>query len=373
MGVDIQNILLVTVAMMLGSVVSVSAEVPDFVVGEREVIATKEQRDALGLKWFIDGNGGVLTSGDEVRLYGANGRDPVRVAGTREDPFQRVDRVSIATDNKTWQYLAGGPIFHDPTSNRIFLFYHGEIHRGTYKNFYSVLGLSIQTDEKGIKFKDLGPIFTANVPGDKAERAVEICGSPYVIKDGYFYVYARDEMTDGNPRQINLSVARAKVAEVVSAGMDGKSVKWTKYYDGAFSEPAVGGKSSPLEKGNPGTRWMDISYNAALDEFVMVVAANTSPQDVDLFITCSKDGIHWADRRKLAAEHGEAFYPLLTGFLDDPRRTGTAFYVYYTFSAKGGWERWNDAIIVRRKITFADGTHNQAAQATTRKFADPGR
>ena len=339
--------------MAFSSSVSFSDEVPAFIVGEREVVATKEQRDALGLKWFIDGNGGVLARGDEVRLYGANGREPVRVTGTRRNPVQRSDRVSIATDNKEFQYLAGGPLFRDPKSGRIFLFYHAEIHRGTYKNFYSVLGLSMQTDEQGLIFKDLGSIFTANLPCEQADGIVEVCGSPYVIKDGYFYVYARDAMTEGNPRQSNLSVARAKVAEVVGAGIEGKRAEWTKYYNGAFSEPALGGKSSPLERGNPGTRWMDVSYNAALDRFVMVVAANICPQNLDLFITSSQDGIHWAERRKLAAENGEAFYPSIIGFLDDPRRTEKEFYVYYTFSPKGGWERWNDAAIVRRKITCA--------------------
>ena len=348
-----QKILLATAAMTLSSIAAISAETPVFIVGEREVVATKEQREALGLKWFIDGNGGVLTSGDEVRLYGANGREPVRVTGTRENPFQRVDRVSIASDNKDFQYLAGGPLFRDPKSGRIFLFYHAEIHRGTYKNFYSVLGLSVQTDEHGLAFKDLGPIFTANVSNEQAKSSVEVCGSPYVIKDGTFYVYARDAMADGNPRQSNLSVARAKVAEVASAGMDGKCAMWTKYYNGAFSEPAVGGKSSPLERGNPGTRWMDVSYNAALGKFVMVVAANTFPQKVELFVICSEDGIHWTDRRKLATEKGEAFYPSIIGFQDDSRRTEKEFYVYYTFSPKGGWERWNDAAIVRRKITLS--------------------
>jgi len=355
-----QNLLLATAAVVVSNAAVFSAEPPACIVGERVVIATKEQRDALGLKWFMDGNCGVLTSGDDVRMYGANGREPVRVTGNRGNPLQRVDRVSIATDNKEFQYLAGGPLFRDPKSNRIFLFYHAEFHRGTYKNFYSVLGLSIQTDEQGLKFKDLGPIFLANIPNAQAESAVEVCGSAYIIKDEYFYVYARDAMTDENSRQSNLSLARASIAEVIQAGIGGKSAKWTKYYNGAFSEPAVGGKSSPLERGNPGTRWMDISYNAALDKFVMIIAANTSPQCVDLFLTCSEDGIHWSDRRKLAAENGEAFYPSIIGFLDDPRRTGKEFYVYYTFSPEGGWERWNDAAIVRRKITFTDEWLNKS-------------
>jgi hypothetical protein len=376
MGADIRHMLFATAVMTLSSVVSFSAEVPAFIVGEREVIATKEQRDALGLKCFMDGNVGVLTSSDDVRLYGANGREPVRVIGRRGNPLQRVDRVSIATSNQDFQYLAGGPLFRDPKSSRLFLFYHAEIHRGTAKNFYSVLGLAIQTDEHGLKFKDVGPIFVANIPNANAQSSVEVCGSPYIIRDGYFYVYARDVMTDGPDgrlRQSNLSVARAEVEEVVRAGIDGKSAKWTKYYNGAFSEPAVGGKSSPLEGGNPGTRWMDISYNATLDKVIMVVSANTSAHDVELFITSSDDGIHWADRRRLAAEKGEAFYPSIVGFLDDPRRTENEFYVYYTFSTIGGWGRWNDAAMVRRKIVFADITHNKTAQVTARKPTDPDR
>ena len=354
MEIELRNMLLATAAITVSSVVASAADVPAFGVGEREVVATKEQRDVLGLKWFIDGNGGVLASGDTVQLYGANGRDPVRVTGTRGSLLQRVEHVTIVTGNKDFQYLAGGPVFRDPQSNRIFLFYHAEIHRGTFKNFYSVLGLAIQTDDRGLKFQDLGPIFTANSPNAKAGQTVEVCGAPYVIKDGYFYVYARDELADGNPRQSNLSVVRAKVAEVVQAGLAGQSAKWMKYYNGAFTEPAVGGKSSPLERGNPSTRWMDVSYNAVLGKFVMVVAANTSAHTVELFSTCSEDGIHWTERQKLAAETGESFYPSIIGFLADPRRTEKEFDVYYTFSPIGAWERWNDAAIVRRRITVGD-------------------
>jgi hypothetical protein len=361
LGFSMGKLFLSTVAVIFGGAAMLSSEVPAFTVGEREVMMTEDQRERLGMKWFVDGNAGVLVRGDEVRFYGANGREPVCFIGTRENPFQRLNRVSISTDNKDFQYLAGGPLYRDPESDRIFLFYHAEIHRGTYKNFYSVLGLAVQADEQGFEFKDLGLVYTANIPGEQAENIVEVCGSPYVIKDGYFYVYARDASKDGNPRQSNLSVARAEIAEVVKAGLAGKSATWMKYYDGSFSEPAIGGRSSPLEKGNPGTRWMDVSYNSAIDKFVMVVASNTAPGKVDLFLSCSEDGIHWADRKKIAVEEGEAFYPSIIGFLADPRKTGKEFYVYYTFSAKGGWERWSDAAIVRRKITFLDKGESRSA------------
>lgn len=327
---------------------------PEFNVGPREVVATKAQRDALGLKWFMDGTLGAMKSGDEVQLYGANGSKPVRVTGTPQNPLHKVDRVMISTSNRDFRYLSGGPIFVDPQSKRIFLFYHAEIHRGTEKNFYSVLGLSVQTDEKGLEFTDLGPIFMANVSNEKALGAVEECGAPYIIKEGYFYVYARDKMSDGNLRVSNLSVARAKVADVVQAGLKGRNVEWRKYCNQTFSEPATGGKSTPLEKGNPGTRWMDMSYNTVLKKYIMVVAANTWPAKVELFMTCSDDGIVWSERKKLASENGESFYPSILGFRKDSRQTGAEFYIYYTYSRKGGWGRWEDAVIARRRISIAD-------------------
>lgn len=327
---------------------------PTFTVGERETLATKAQRDALGLKWFPDGNLGIVQTGQRVQFYGANGASPVRVTGTLQDPLQKIEPVTIVTTNKQFRYLAGGPTYRDPDSQRLFLFYHAEIHRGSSQNFYSVIGLSVQTDADGLAFQDLGAVFTANVPNENAPGIVEICGAPYIIRDGYFYVYARDVMSDGHPRENNLSVARASIAEVIQAGLAGRPATWTKWNGTAFSEPAIGGRSAPLEIGNPGTRWMDITYNTALRKYVMVVAVNTSPRTVDLFVTCSADGIIWSERKKLVTENGESFYPSIIGLEDNPRQTGPHFYVYYTFSEKGGWNRWDDAAIVRRKITVAD-------------------
>jgi len=330
-----------------------ATDTPAFSVGEREIVATKSQRDDLGLKWFHDGNLGMVQTGTEVQLYGANGQSPVRVTGTMGQPLQKVEPVTIETANKGLQYLAGGPLYRDPESGRIFLFYHAEFHRGTYKNFYSLLGLAVQSDADGLTFNDLGPIFTANVSNENAKGIVEVCGAPYVIQGGYFYIYSRDVMGGVLPTQINLSVARARIADVVRAGLEGNSAEWQKFYEGTFSEPALGGRSTALEKGNPSVRWMDVSYNTILKRYIMIVAANTAPRQVQLFITWSDDGITWAERQKLVDDDGECFYPSILGFGQDQRQTGSEFYVYYTFSAKGGFERWNDAVIARRKITVS--------------------
>ena len=322
-----------------------------FVVGAREVMATRTQCDALGLNAFVDGNLGVVKDGGQFKMYGPNGSQPFWIKGTRKNPFQKVEPGTISTRAKNFGYISGGPIFHDPASGRLLLFYHAEIHRGTAKNFYTVLGLAIQTDDAGLVFKDIGPIFVPNIPNEQATHSIEVCGAPYVIRDGYFYVYGRDAaILDGKPQQSNLSAVRAKVRDVVENALRGKSAVWKKYYQGRFCEPARGGKSTPLEDGNPETRWMDISYNVALKKFVMIVAANTTPWKVGLFVSFSDDGLHWTQRKQLAHEDGESFYPSIIGWREDSRQTGNEFFVYYTSSKKGGWERWSDAEIVRRKI-----------------------
>ncbi len=325
-----------------------------FEVGEREIIATKQQRDALGLKWYVDGNLGVIKSGDRYVMYGANGSSPYRVTGTFLNHFEKVEPVKIISSDSTFRYMAGGPLFLDPESKRILLFYHAEVYRGDAKNFYSVLGLSIQTDDAGLIFNDLGPVFSANIPEEKAMYPTEICGAPYILKDGYFYVYARDEFLTGEPRQSNLSVARAKVSEVLKNSRKGQRVRWKKYYDGDFSEPANGGRSTPLEEGNPRTRWMDLSYNTEIGKYIMVAAttnAGSEETKAELCVTWSDDGIYWAKRVRLVDEGGECFYPSIIGLQDSPRQTGKTFFIYYTFSEKGAWDRWGDAVIVRRKVT----------------------
>ena len=96
---------------------------------------------------------------------------------------------------------------------------------------------------------------------------------------------------------------------------------------------------------------MDVSYNTALKKYIMVVAASTPANtNVELFITSSDDGITWGPRQKLAKENGESFYPSIVSVNENPRETGSEFYVYYTFSKKGKWNRWDDAVIARRKI-----------------------
>lgn len=67
-----------------------------------------------------------------------------------------------------------------------------------------------------------------------------IQGAPYIIQDGYFYIYFHD--TSG------LTVARAPSDEVIAGARSGKITEWMKYAgpDAGFSSPALGGESIKL-------------------------------------------------------------------------------------------------------------------------------
>ena len=72
----------------------------------------------------------------------------------------------------------------------------------------------------------------------------------------------------------------------------------------------------------------------------------------DLHMATSSDGINWSARQPLAVNIGEQFYPTIVGTGADASRSGQSFYVYYTDSQKGAWNRNKDAQLVRRMVTF---------------------
>ena len=77
-------------------------------------------------------------------------------------------------------------------------------------------------------------------------------------------------------------------------------------------------------------------------------------------MSTSMDGVNWSPRQAIVADAGEQMYPTLIGTGADPTHTGQSFYAYYTDSAAGAWNRWNDAKLVRRQITLNQRQHAAA-------------
>lgn len=321
---------------------------PRFEAGPPKTLGDSSWRTRARLSWFPDGNIGALRRNASTLLYAANGPKPVRLTFGKDGHLIAVQPVMIEGTAQGYHYLAGGPIYRDPVSGRVLLFYHAEIHRGSEKDFSSVLGLAIQVDEEGLRFRDAGVIFRPSA--HRKSGAFDAGGAPVVVRGGDFYVYARDLSPGGTVN--NLIVLSAPVKEVISAAAKGKPFAWRKFFNGAFSEPTLGGLSSPLEKGNPPVRWMDVSFHPALGLYILVVAA-PSGRGTALFASWSRDGLHWVRRVRLTDHQGgECFYPSI---ISSPQREcGSEFHLDYTYSREGEWDRWSDALWLRRTVRITD-------------------
>jgi hypothetical protein len=307
-------------------------------VANKELIYDQPSRAAAGGFWWPDGNMGVVKlSGNQYSFNAANSIQEITTTGTLTSPAQSRAAVAYSNLKGAYNYMAGGELYRDAASGRYVHFYHSEIYiGGDPTNFRSALGMAVSRDSTLGSFDDLGVILTAPGTGH-----VEMCGAPYVVsRDGYFHVYFNAN---------GLAVARAKVTDVVSNALVGVSSSFLKYYNGSFSEPGIEGRATAIQSG--ACQWMDVVYDRYLDKFVLVVVENN-----DLWLSWSDDGVtNWSPRQRLEAEAGESFYPTIVSADSDPKIVSRGqFYVYYTYSIQGAFNRWNDATLVRRAITLND-------------------
>ena len=324
-----------------------TASAAEFSIGAAEVVYTKSQRKSGGGSSWPDGSFGVVSNGNGTYdFYGANSSKSVLTTGTLNDPGATKQSVSITgVPKKAFSYIAGGPVYEDPYSGARLMLYHAE-DGGKGKSFYSMLGMAISTDPAHREFRDLGVIIKPTLASGNAE----VGGGSFAIINGYLNVYFTDWTAEGH---INfVSAARAPMAELMNNAIAGRSTAFSKYYNGAWSESGLGGRSSYLENGNPANSWLGVSYNEYLDQLVMV-SSQWSDDGGDLYLTTSPDGVNWAPRTPLAVDPGEQFYPSIIGA--NGSVTGQSFYAYYTDSKKGAWGRWGDAQLRRREINITSG------------------
>jgi hypothetical protein len=323
-----------------------------FSVGAKETLLTASQRKSRGLNNWVDGSLGVVYNGNGTYdFYGANGTKPVRTTGTLSDPTNTKKKsVKIANlPKKTFNYVSGGPIYTDSATGTRLMIYHAEKHGKSSKDFYSVLGLAVATDSTGLNFRDLGTIIEPNVPVGQNAYSMDVGGGSFAVMNDQLHVYYRDFTLGGGSSE--LAVARAPVSQILENALAGVGTQFTKYYNGNWSEAGIGGRASALEVGNPNNNWSSVSYNDYLNQLVMVTADWAGGQP-DLYLATSSDGINFSQRQALALDPGEQFYPTIVGTGADPTRSGQSFYVYYTDSKKGSWNRWSDAQLARRLVTF---------------------
>lgn len=330
------------------------AAVETQIIYEQAARATLDGRDTF---FWPDGNIGFTPAGDgRFRFFAANSILTARTVGTFDDPGATVEtpNMRIAGGSAEFAYLAGGPIYRDPGSGLLIMFYHAERHLDSVGLLsHTALGLAA-SDDDGQTFQNLGIILETNAAPDvTAPCCADMGGAPFAIKDGQFFLYFRDRIDSaGVLSGVNLAVATAPVDEVVAAALDGRTSEWRKY-NGADWEPGLGGRSEPLEVGNPHTSWFSVSYNTSLERFVMVIAAH-GPTIVpsDLYLIASEDGFTWSPRVLLTECACELTYPSIISPDGNPLQTNDAFYVYYVTTPPDQVWRWHQTTLRRMTVTL---------------------
>ena len=345
----------------------------DLTVGSAQVAIPRSKLVALGLSGsFPDGIFGVLRDGERYSFYAARAFPATharsippgmptnstiaRMVGTLDDPtaFQVTPNIPVTGVKAPLDYLGGGPIYRDAASGMMLLFYHAERWpKGMGSQFWASYGIARSMDA-GASWVDLGEFYTPEVPfvddvpvGTAAgARSVPVPAAAYLIVNGFFYVYAKDRASYDTPVSF-LTVARAPVADVISAAQRGIVSPWMKYYRGTWTEPGLGGKASQLENGNPAVRNSDVVFSQATGRYLMVVIGAVNADNDGVYLIESSDGLVWGPRRAIDEGPRQKLFPTIVGLGSDPRVVGEQFYLYYPNDR----QNQPDTDILRRSIT----------------------
>lgn len=276
-----------------------------------------------------------------------------RTFGTLDNPVGALPPVDVIihpnADPKvnpnydTYTYLGGGRIYRVPRgwpgAGNLIDVYHAEINTAT--SFYSLLGLAVSLDG-GVRWTDLGEVIRPNQPYELDLEGFDI-GSPRLVispEGGYFYLYFPDWIANGTivPNTATVvSVARASIASVLDAasGEHPHAAAFTKYYEGAWTQPGIGGLSTDL---NPNARYAgspNVAYNSSLNGYSMI-----TDDTQNIAYAESSDGLAWS-LPVLLHHDGDsqtsADYAVPIGTGEDPNILGQQFYVFFTHGSPLGW------------------------------------
>lgn len=152
------------------------------------------------------------------------------------------------------------------------------------------------------KFSYLGSVITAkNFPDN-----FNIQGAPYIVKDGFIYIYYSDRDDAGHP---HVAVARVGLDQLISAARGGQpSPSWSKYYNGQWSQSGIDGDFSGLSQ-IPGYHIVHsgAAYSSYTKKYYLTTYVNANqpsafqgwPVGNGVFLFDSVDGINWSFQKTL--------------------------------------------------------------------------
>jgi hypothetical protein len=241
-------------------------------------------------------------------------------------------------------YAGPGSVFRSSNGRDLLMIYHGENHTfngvETNDEFYATICLA-RSHDNGLTWRREGAIVTGMQPkptGTPPRPAMGAGNPSAILSDGFIYVFYVNLGYGTGPDQTH--VARAPI------GSDGRPGTWKKWYAGSFSQPGIGGKSTPvmsLAAPAAKTVWAAngiVSYNTYLHAYL-----NVFQTAIGFYYATSPDLLHWRIRGLLLAfghdedapKRGQRWYSYPSYFSPEyanDRTTGQTGYLYY---AKARW------------------------------------
>lgn len=265
-------------------------------------------------------------------------------------------------------YVGGGAVYRVPAGHpgagNLLLVYQAARNTNLVTNdgMYCYIGLAKSTD-MGVTWTDLGLIIAPNQPfipnAPPATNEFDI-GNGNLIADPtgtWLYIYFPDKLKHINPpgklTVTYLSVARVGMNDLLSAAFSEHSPihlpPFTKYNNGQWNQPGIGGESSMILPG-PYPPYAGDNYVAYSDFLNCYIVFLDDTRHISY--AKSKDGVHFStpvllksfEKEKVSAE-----YAVAIGKEADPSRLGKQFYIFFTYYPTDG-AGWNGAYLQRLTV-----------------------
>jgi hypothetical protein len=313
-------------------------EIPWYTTDKMEIVMRPDDLKRLGIHTF-DGSFGVLPDGRGACYWWMsewNGTLHYKLHGPMDDPSKTL--VWKKNEKEFWQdfNLPKGHawlinLYHDTPTGNLLAFIHYE--HITPDNFK--IGLAVSKD-KGETFKLLGFILESEQDIESNVGRGNMFGVPYVIKDGFFYVYYGDYGDSEGTLHVRPAVARAPVSEVLKAADHYTLSPWSKYYNGRWDEPGLGGKASQLFDSRLIVHG-DAAYSTFTDTYYLS-GYGQGNKERGVFLSRSADGIRWEHTWLVDNSDMDVLCPYITivnADGTDNAKVGDEFYIYWSFN--GEW------------------------------------
>jgi len=242
-----------------------------------------------------------------------------------------------------------------------------------YPGFYLSIGLA-ESDDDGYTWVKKGQIIKCAKPKEWAatpQQGGRGVGQPGGLADAsgkHFYIYYSDLST---PHETQINMARCSLD-------DGPPLpgNWKKYYNGAFTEPGIGGRETPIievhSTGHSGAWFGRPTYSKSMGKYVMVFTLNQArewqgdlpPRTSGIYLAMSDDLIKWSEQFKLVSGYAQRVLgkPIVLGptivFDQDDKASGWLTYGYSPkYSVETLGNLGTPIYLVGRRITFERTGH----------------